>query len=167
MKASKPKAFTLIELIITMTMGSALMFMAVGLIHQAMSLGTLAREHGNQARTRSQLTAEFRRDVHLAVSCEVNQNRLMLKMADDQTVGYWFDSSQVQREETLADQQLRHETYSFSGSTEVAFDVREEPQRAVLTILRQLPTKPASTRVECEVAAVIGFRSQSHLGETP
>lgn len=64
-------AHTLVELVVSMTVGSALMVLAVGLLHQSLSLASTARTRANQFRTLDRLAQDFRRDAHL---CDKRRN---------------------------------------------------------------------------------------------
>ena len=47
MPRSHRYAFTLVELCVTMSAGSAMMILAIGLLHQSMSLATVARHRAD------------------------------------------------------------------------------------------------------------------------
>ena len=56
---SKREAFTLVELTVTMSAGSAMMILAIGLLHQSMSLATVARQRADHQRHPIDLPASF------------------------------------------------------------------------------------------------------------
>ncbi len=82
-------AHTLVELVVSMTVGSALMVLAVGLLHQSLSLASTARTRANQFRTLDRLAQDFRRDAHLATSVVTpDAQRLELTTEDGGVIRY-------------------------------------------------------------------------------
>jgi prepilin-type N-terminal cleavage/methylation domain-containing protein len=69
--------FTMVELMITMSAASALMVLAIGLVHRAMLLESRGQQRADTHRTATRLSNQFRRDIHagLTVSIEVNSDR--------------------------------------------------------------------------------------------
>ena len=56
---NRRKAFTLVEMLMTMTMGSSLMLLAIGLVHQSMSMSKLAKIRGEHDRSLARLAERF------------------------------------------------------------------------------------------------------------
>lgn len=160
----KRNGFTLIELMMTITVGSTLLILAVGLVHQAMSFGSQSRDQADQARSRNRLATAFRQDVQQAKSCQIDSDQqLNLSMADGSQVTYLATANQVSRTQPLDNGQTRHESFEFSAISTIVFERLSEPDLAVLTIVRSLPT--AETRIESQVAAVIGRRQMLQQAE--
>ncbi|MFK8113267.1 MAG: type II secretion system protein J [Rubripirellula sp.] len=162
-------AFTLVELLVTMTAGSAMMILAIGMVHQAMSINSMSRQQADQARARSRLGTDFRQDVHLAKNSIVESDqRVTLVRVDETRVTYIADGNQVTREQVLSEDQTRREGYSFSDESTVMFKSLGSPNRTVLTILRTIPvsSKHSETRIDCQVAPVVGRRLMCEVGES-
>jgi len=151
------KAFTLVELCVTMSAGSAMMILAIGLLHQSMSLATVSRQRADQQRSLDRLGGEFRRDVHRAVRFNVDaQDKIELIMPDNDIVTYLAQGNQVIRRQPLDDRLARREVFEFNDSSNATFESLQQPARAVLTVLHQSPGGLVEPRVDRKVVAVLG-----------
>lgn len=160
------KAFTLVELCVTMSVGSAMMILAIGMLHQSMSLATVARQRGDYQRALDRLASEFRRDVHRAVQCTVDtQQSAALTMSDDTVVTYRSEGNRVIRQQPLGDGRSRRETFEFDDASTAIFESLQQPARSVLTVIHQSPIGGMKPRVDRKVAAVIGRLSQQEQAE--
>ena len=78
---------TLVELVLSMSAGSAIMLLAISLVHQTMTLTEKSRHRSDNNRTLDQLAHHFRRDVHLAAEINVDANdTLSIKSTDGSQV---------------------------------------------------------------------------------
>ena len=55
----KTRAFTLVELCVTMSAGSAMMILAISMLHQSMSLATVSRQRADHQRSLDRLAGEL------------------------------------------------------------------------------------------------------------
>jgi type II secretory pathway component PulJ len=158
-------AFTLVELSITMTAGSALMILAIGLLHQSMSLASMARDRSDHQRTLERLAREFRRDVHHADNCTVTaDDNALLVMPDEMTVTYVAETGRVTRRQRLGDKLARHDVFPFSTRATATFESLRSPNRAVLTVSSVSPVSDQA-RVDRRISAVVGRVLQHEQGE--
>lgn len=151
------RAFTLIELTVTMSAGSVMMILAIGMLHQSMSLATIARQRADHQRSLDRLAGEFRRDVHRAVRINVDtQDEIELILSDQKVVTYTAQGNQVTRQQPLADGRIRREAFEFHDSSTATFETLKQPARAQLTVVHQSAGGLAKPRVDRKVAAVLG-----------
>ena len=163
---SKREAFTLVELTVTMSAGSAMMILAIGLLHQSMSLATVARQRADHQRASDRLAGEFRRDVHRAVRCTVDaQDAIKLIMPDDNVVTYKTEVNHVTRQQALDDGRARREVYEFNDSSTAKFESLQQPSRAVLTVIHRSAGGRVKPRVDRKVAAVLGRLTRHEQAE--
>ena len=163
---SKREAFTLVELTVTMSAGSAMMILAIGLLHQSMSLATVARQRADHQRASDRLAGEFRRDVHRAVRCTVDgQDTIELIMPDNDVVTYKAEDNHVTRQQPLDDGLSRREAFELNDSSIAKFKSVEQPARAVLTVIHRSRGGIVKPRVDRKVAAVLGRLTQHEQAE--
>ncbi len=137
------QAFTLTELLITMSAGSTLMMLAVGLVHQSMHLTTAARGRADEHRAISKLANQFRQDVHWADEVVVESaETVRLSIRSVGEVTYDCQASECVRlapgEPATGDQAARphRERFLLKTGGAVLFEMLEQPSRAVLTVFR-------------------------------
>jgi hypothetical protein len=149
-------AVTLTELLVTMSAGSALMMLAIGTLHQSMSLASAARQRSDHQRTLDRLARAFRHDVHRADQCSVGSpEHVEFSMPDDSAVTYDVSANRVTRQQRLQQGPDHRETFEFNAEALVTFERLDEPARAVLTIAGKLPSG-GPARVDRQVSAVVG-----------
>lgn len=157
--------FTLSELVVAMSAGSALMIVAVGLLHQSLSLSSVARQRNDYLRTSRQLARQFRTDVHLATEATVSQQgSLELKNSDQSVVSFQADSNRVIRVQSQKDGPARRWEYILLSNATATFSLRDDPNRAVATITRS-PIVGQEEIVDRTIEAVIGHRGILETGE--
>lgn len=150
-------AFTLVELCVTMSAGSAMMVLAIGMLHQSMSLASVSRQRADHQRSLDRLAGEFRRDVHRAVQLSADaQDTIKLIMPDDNIVTYMAIENQVIRRQPLDNGLSRREAFEFDHSSTAKFESLQQPARAVLTIAHQSIGSQMKPRVDRKVTAVLG-----------
>ncbi|MFN3194138.1 MAG: prepilin-type N-terminal cleavage/methylation domain-containing protein [Aureliella sp.] len=137
-RAQRTQAFTLIEVVSTMTIGSLLALLAVSVLHQTFSLSKGAKEAIELSSRLDQALLEFRRDAWLAYQAELDGSRLVFSQPDSKTVTYSIANSSFQRV---------MQTASGTEEAEIS-DADVSPQRTVFPITQP---KHGSRRVELEL----------------
>jgi prepilin-type N-terminal cleavage/methylation domain-containing protein len=150
-------AFTLVEMLMTMTMGSSLMLLAIGLVHQSMSMSKLAKVRGEHDQTLARLAQQFRSDVHLASELiSVSADSIHLKLADETTVTYKGEAANLARVKTGPGSDIARELFRFDERCTATFASEAKPERAVLQVERRVESAEISSAVDLRVAAVVG-----------
>lgn len=156
--------YSLIELSAAMAAGSALMILAVGMLHQAFLWSSIAKQRCDDDRSFDRLQRQFRLDVHAAKQATLQQQVLSLTTAEDRTITYTVtESGDVERREPSDSGQLR-ELFLLTDSLNVVLSLRDQPNRSVLTARRELVTteQPPVWRV---TEAVVGLSIRHKLVE--
>lgn len=158
-------AFTLVELSITMAAGGTLMMLAIGLVHQTMSLSATDRQHCDHQRATDRLAAQFRSDVNQAQSCTVESGQnIELILPGDDRIQYEADGNQLIRLQPLGDGTVRRESFRLDEHASASFELLDEPARAAVTIRRQAPHSNLAPRIDRHVSAVVGRRIAHQQG---
>ena len=150
-------AFTLVEMLMTMTMGSSLMLLAIGLVHQSMSMSKLAKIRGEHDQSLARLTQQFRVDVHLASELtSVSTDLLSLKFADNSLVTYKYGAANVTREKTGPGSEVARELFRFDERCLVTFANQLSPNRVVVQVERRMENTEVPSPIDLQVVAVVG-----------
>ncbi len=127
--------FTLIELSITMTIGSFLLVLSVGLIHQVMRFNSVTQNRAFEHRVLDRLCSDFRRDVHQATKVEIlSKSEFKLFYPNEKVVRYTAPEDKIQRQIIQTDGVERTESYEFKRSISVECTHQTEPELLSLTI---------------------------------
>jgi prepilin-type N-terminal cleavage/methylation domain-containing protein len=153
------RAFTLIEMIVVITVGAALMGIAVSLLLVLFRTERIGRAHGGESGSIQQLADQFRRDVHAAADVTVHdkdRQRCQFALTPDCSVQYTMAPDGISREEQLLSRNMRRELYALPKDTTLAVDVDRAASPAVVTMTIQ--PKDASRRPGnvLRVEAVLG-----------
>ncbi len=157
-------AYTLIELCVTMSVGSALMVLTVGLLHQALSLASTARSRADQHRTFDRLAHDFRQDVHLAATASASDpQRLELTRDDGAVVLYESvdddsDRTRIRRVQRVDGTIVRQEDYRIDAPLVVAFESLEQPSRMSVRFAAESAPVGPSRIASRQITAVLGRR---------
>ena len=158
---NRPRGHTLVELIVTMSVGSTLLLLATGVVHRTMRFESTSRQRTDVHRTARRLAHDFRRDAHRAESVKLSDEAdppttIRFSLPDEAAVTYTVARGMVLREQRLAEGQVRREPYYFPPGYRVTFAGVFRPRRAVLSVEHDhgLIGEPPSTLVH--VAAEVG-----------
>jgi hypothetical protein len=160
------RAHTLIELCVTMTVGSALMVTTVGLLHQSLSLASTARGRADAQRTVDRLANDFRHDVHLA-SAVTNSDAEQIEFTrdDEAVVRYRADEQRIERTELSGDAIVRRASYSFDQAITIRFETVDAPRRVAIVLEPAAASEGPRRTPAHRITAVVGRRLALQLGE--
>jgi prepilin-type N-terminal cleavage/methylation domain-containing protein len=137
------RAFTLVELLITMAAGSALMLLAVGLVHQTMHLTSVARGRADEHRAISRLAAQFRHDVHRADDVFIESAQTVrIRSGEFGEVTYIVKPqgcvrvASGQPAERSGPERYAHESFALQPGGGVYWELMDQPRRAAMSIYR-------------------------------
>ena len=131
---------SLVELMIVMSLSSTLLFIAVGWIHQSMSLASALRSRTDHHATLLRLSRQLRDDVHHGESMSMQGDaRLIIAMPDDRRVAYTITPTGISRQLTDADQVTAGEQYSLQSPVSARWDASELPDWISLVVDRAEP----------------------------
>lgn len=167
---SRERAFTLVELLVTLSAGSAMMVMAISTVHQAMQFSTLCRDRADAGRSMARLAEQLRYDVHRAEKATVDSEQsVTIRLPDGSTVTYKINGNRVTREQPLASGETWREVYRFSEKQRGKFSAMDDPKRVMAVIEFDAGLKNFEPRIDRQIAVVVGRmrRCESTGAATP
>lgn len=139
--------FTLTEQLIALTAGTALMMLAVSLVHRSMLIGAESRSRRDAHHNADRLANRLRDDVHWAKDVElVSSTEVRITRDNLPAIAYQFTGSHGVRREY---ESASVDRFTLDFETVVSVNIEPSPRRVVL-----LTT--SSGRTTMKVAAVIG-----------
>jgi len=150
-----------------MSAGSAVMLLAISLVHQTMMLTERSRHRSDSSRTLDQLAQNFRRDVHLATEWKVDaEGKLTVRSADGSQITYVAQNHSVVRQRKHTSDENEQERYQLAEDASATFQGILEPDRATLTVCGEAGLQGTSPRVDLHVEAVLGrWQALEHVGK--
>jgi prepilin-type N-terminal cleavage/methylation domain-containing protein len=157
---ARPRGFTLVEMLVVMTVSGVLMSLAVTSLVMLLRLDGTARQRGRATDTLANLARQFRADAHEARSA-VADNRafsgearsLALGLPDGRTVVYEAAAQRVVRREERGLAAPREDWFPLPAACHAALDLHpgHGAEMAELTIDSPAPAG-LSLRIEAAVA---------------
>ncbi len=165
------RAFTLVEMMVSISVGSVLMALALGIVHRTMRTESTARTHAEVERTAARLSRQFRHDIHQAKSVSLDNQQsdatlLRLVLPDQQPITYRIEKRGILREQQHRDEQTHREIFTFPDDYILQFAELTEPSRAMLTLKHDTKLVGIAPQIKLHIEAVIGqFLRLSQTGE--
>lgn len=166
------KAFSLIEMLMTISIGSTLMLTSVALLHKSLQLQKRSQGRMERAHTLNHFVEAFRRDVHAASSAEcTSESSLTLSLSSGDSIAYSSQGNRLTR--THVDELGRqveqveiaeHESASFQLQSDgqiVAFEIQGSPEPNATRVMRQIAVSLRAWSTPQPVAEI------TKLEETP
>lgn len=142
---SRHQGFTLIEVVLSLTIGSTIALLGVSMVHKALELRETATDRIRLTHSLDRFGAQFRRDVRSSVEARiVADNELVLSLLDDHEISYRIDDQDLiriqlhegqlgnERVVLSSDRAMRHRWCKFDVSDTVAhlqvFSSQREPE---------------------------------------
>ena len=126
---------TLIEVILSMSAGSAVMLLAISLVHQTMVATKASRNRSDDQHSLDQLAYAFRCDVHLAKHANQDSDTVMqLIYFDGTTITYTASENSVTRERMQVSEATEHQKFVFSKDSNLAVRFDSDSIRAALEV---------------------------------
>ena len=148
------RGHSLIELLVVISVGSALLAVSVGLLHTLLQMQQGGRKHLQQRRTLERLADQFREDVHAATQVrataagpgQAEGPGWELPRDPEHTVEYRLQEDNLVRTERQKDKVLRRESFALPQGATVSM---ETPKMGIaetapgLVTLRIVPLLPS------------------------
>ncbi len=151
------KGFTLVESLVAMTVGSSLMLLGIGLLHQSLNLSKRVALHGRHELATTRLVSQFRSDVHATLAvATVAENSIEFVLEQQQRLTYSVNGHRVERRITLPDGKLGHDHYELADHYKVAFKLNTTTNRVELILMRASQGPDSVEGVEMRVDAAVG-----------
>ena len=134
--------FTLIEILVVISVGSSVMLTAIALAHTAFTLQSQAQMRFERSFTLNRFIEGFRSDVHLANRFEVtSEQSLTLFLADDQRVEYRGQADRLTRRQAAAEEDETDVGIAIAEES----DITDEIAHPEIAHLEQVQLAPGST----------------------
>ncbi len=167
----KKRGFTLIEMLVVISVGSLLMALSIQVLERALTISSNTAEQLNESRNLNRLADQFRHDMHLATVFDVESAVHLLVRQELGSVIYSYVNGNMQRVETKPDGAIRYELYNIGQTRTVSFSQRDQVDRVIMTIETRTSLKHAPTRTERVIVAVMGrlvtSSKQQGVGASP
>lgn len=131
--------FTLIEVMVSISVSSVLMVLSMGIVHRVLNLESNSRDQARVSRSLQRLSHDFRNDVHQAVDARQDQESLLiLSLADESQITYRVLNEYVLREQVLDESTTQREYYNLPVDAAVSFTELDSPSRLEISVSRDL-----------------------------
>lgn len=162
----RQRGSTLIEVMLSMGAGSAVMLLGISLVHQTITLNSKSTKGADRNRALDRLARHFRQDAHSANEMQpVSDGSMTLKNRDGSIVTYVAEGSSVVRERKLAEGGDERERFALDSETSAHFAVLSNPERASLVVSKELGLYDTPPRVDLMVETAIGRWQHLELSE--
>jgi type II secretory pathway component PulJ len=156
---TRPRGFTLIEMLVIMTGVSAVLGLCVVTIQLLMRVSSDAQERRGAAAALGRLAEQFRKDVHGWDDAQLRMSA-ELRLGDGRRVSvtYTARDGRVERLESTGAQVVRHDAYALGRGGSATFERRDDGPRRflVLVVIRKARAGRLDPPRPIEVLALVG-----------
>lgn len=147
-RTNPQRGYTLIELLLVMSVAVVLMLVNVGLIHQTMKFASQSNQQQHHHRNLTRLAWEFRDDVRECTSLSMDgSDRLILAGSDGITsVSYSIGEASLDVERSSNGSTFKRESFRLDPKADIYFDESELPDWISLVVARQKYGDAATSR---------------------
>lgn len=156
------EGFTLVEMIVVLAIGSTVLTLAIGMVHQSMLISSAAKSGCQRQQATNRFLEQFRCDIHqgTTVDCD-SPDSLMVFSSDDSKILYRTEHNRILREQFKARQLLRREELFLDERGLAAFEFQLGHSLAVLQISSRTDLVSQTLRVDRRVEARVGLTPTS------
>lgn len=148
--------YTLVEVLLVLTLSAAMMGFAIGWIHQSFKAGSTFRQRDVEHRNLSRLARQLREDVHQANTFTTHSDPPSLALtAAQRTISYEIAASGIERREVTSDSALRREFFHLSSSAEARFEIGDPPEQLVQLIITRVDPMSSSEALQTSTDPII------------
>ena len=152
-------AFTLKELVISMSVGSLLMVSAIGVMTQSFRSVKNARHRMDDDRTFFQLSRDWRGDAHLATSVSHDGESINFMMDNERIVRFEVDPDSISRTILQSGTPVARQTFRWKLQKTCHIETDPSAATARLLVRRSIPEAPdLSAPIWRTCNSVIGLR---------
>ena len=129
--------YSLIELLLTMSVAVVIMMVNIGWIHQTMKFSSVMEQRQQTHQNLTRLAWELRDDVHHSSSLSMDgDDRLVLEQNDGTIATYSISGASLNLEKRREDDTIQRETFVLSPNSQVDWDTSELPDWISLVVAR-------------------------------
>jgi prepilin-type N-terminal cleavage/methylation domain-containing protein len=134
----KRRAFTLIEMLVVITVSSALMGVAIVMLVALLKSEGSSRHHLEFCNILNRLDDRFRDDVHAAAQAALGEKGDALELTMPEPgktlVRYRLLPGEISREEVEGGKTLRQESYSLPEEVKASFEQKQDGTQSILIL---------------------------------
>jgi prepilin-type N-terminal cleavage/methylation domain-containing protein len=135
---SRRSGYTLIELMVVLSVSSTLLMVSVGWIHQSMTLASTMRDRQHHHQNLMRLSRQLRDDVHHGRSVSMaSDQQLVITFADDQKLSYTITDNGIWRRSINGGGPVSQDSFEFSQPVAARWDASELPDWISLVVARK------------------------------
>ena len=152
------RGFSLIEVLVVLTVGAVVVGIGVGMLHMLMRIEQTGRDRVPQAGILARLAEQFRSDVGAAVrqAPGARQGEWQFVMTGDRLITYRALAGEIRWDERRAGKPVRQESYVLPSGCSATITVRSEATAAVASLVIADNGTPLAAGREMRVTAVLG-----------
>jgi prepilin-type N-terminal cleavage/methylation domain-containing protein len=159
MKLPVRRAFTLIEMIVVISVSAAMMTIAISVLLVLFRAERSGRAHVAQAESLERLADQFRRDVHASPHATLKGktgHRWQFDSAGNRTVRYMTDADSLWREEEIPSKNARTEPYMLPKDSAATVEINRSANPPVVTLTIRPKDAALGTGQQFRIEAVLG-----------
>ncbi len=172
MATARPRraGWTLIELLLAMTVGATIFAVAVELFALAMRADSTGHDRAGAATAIDRIAEQFRADAHVAESVTAPAAKegavgCTLRLPDEGRVEYEFTTQDhlLRRTEYRGATLQRRDAYQLSDDSTVHWELRAVSERTIASLIVEFPadSQPESQKTILRIDANVGFDRRS------
>ncbi len=139
------RGYTLIELVVVISMTSVLLVVIVGWLHQSLKFGSAMRQRQQNHRNLTELAWQLRDDVRQSKSIAIEDGtRLVIESPTGNITSYTILDSQSVLEREQSGSPAQHSQFELSASSIAHWDSAELPEWISLIVVKQPAAKQSS-----------------------
>jgi prepilin-type N-terminal cleavage/methylation domain-containing protein len=170
----KQRGFTVLEMIVVMSVASVVMVVAVGWIHQSLKLGSIISKRQEHHQSLLRLARQLRDDVNRGESMVMVGDDQLLITLDDRTLRYTIEDQRLLYQSRLPDGKIAlQDAFALSRTSTSRWETSEMPTWITLIVDRggaPRPTEQSERAIkrstDLHVRAGIGRWLQLGIAET-
>ena len=145
----RKRGFTLVEFLVVLTIGSTVMALAVGMVHQAMLVAESAQRNSRQSIASNRFFEQFRSDIHFGISIEIDQNQsLAIQLGDKSEVIYAVAKNSITREQRRPNDNVVREEVALNDRAYGTLKFDESNKKASLCVYTETGVKQTLPRLD-------------------
>lgn len=158
-RTAPQSGFTLVEMLAAIAVGSAMLGVAVGVLHLLLRLERDGRQELRYRNTVARLSRQFRDDAHAAVDFQrAPPEAWQLTLPDDRVVRYECSAEELTRTELSGERPISREAYALGPAASVSIESIGD-EAASLVRLKIVPDDAPDAEPgvsETQIDAVLG-----------
>jgi prepilin-type N-terminal cleavage/methylation domain-containing protein len=162
------RAVSLVEVLVALSIGSTVMTLAVGTIHQAMLVVETTNQCNQWLQRSNYFFEQFRKDVHLGKGIDFHSDQsLAIKSTERPAINYIIQANHITREQKTSDGLVHRDEMKLLEGAYAMLYFDELKKIARLSIYTRRDLHQALPRLDRDVEAILSRVSTEYHTEEP